>query len=234
MRQLLFIIISTALLSGCSSKEAHENQKALTILVDITDSLTCKPDTTKIFDKLGLKEDMWQGVKVTVSSISELDINPIETIVLPSEDSWNSNKGTREAKVDRFKKELFAKIRDVVSRAKGSEGHTILYRSLCRNLNALANSKADYKGLMIFSDLEENDSTSFYSPSVFKQLKTNPSVIERLLERNGKLADLQGIHAYFEYAPVGYIDNARYMTVSCFFARLLQHHNAKVHIGNNI
>jgi hypothetical protein len=236
MKTLISLII--VLLSAVSCKTGDNKaliyNREIYLLIDKTDPLSVRPDIDHLFVSTGLVDNIWLGVKVTRGEISETDINQVEIISITAEDSWLGTQLIREAKVARFKKELKQKIEQMLGNATKSQEHSIIYRTTCRYLNALAKSKAEYKFMYVYTDCMENDSISFYADSTLQQIQTRPEVIKAYLERSTKLVDLTGINVSIMYTPRSYDDNERFMVVSSFFADIFRRKHAQVTIGNNI
>ena len=148
---------------------------------------------------------------------------------MPGENSWYSSKPIREAKIAKFKADLHQKLGVLVNGANGSEGHSIIYRSLARYLALLVSRPAKYKALIVYSDLLENDEISFYDPNIFNKLKKRPLDIQKQLEREMPLSDLITINVFMVYDPQSYYDNNRFMTCSEFFGKLFRSKHAWVH-----
>lgn len=230
MKNKLFILIVCILgCLSCTTSKTESFDKELVILIDKTDALTVKPDENHIYASLGLNTDMYQGVRITLSTISEKDLNTSETVSLPAESDWLSNKTIREARVAKFKKEFHQKLDSILNNADSIQPHSIVYRSCVRQLELLASRPAKYKALIIYSDLMENDEVSFYDPFIFKSIRYTPRVIQKQLEQLMPLNDLTSINVFLVYSPGSYEDNSRYMSCANFFDRVFKSKHAWVH-----
>src|SRR6185437_3813980 len=229
MKNKLFVF-SICILTCCSCKKSKTEtfDKELVILIDKTDALSVKPDENHIYASLGLSKDndMYQGVRITLSTISEKDLNLSVTVSLPAESDWLSNKTIREARVTKFKNEFHQKLDSIINGADTCRPHSIIYRACVRQLALLASRPAKYKALIVYSDLMENDEVCFYNPYTFKSVRYTPILIQKQLEQLKPLNDLTSINVFLVYSPGTYEDNNRYMACANLFDRVFMSKNA--------
>jgi hypothetical protein len=233
MKLLILLLLGMLTLSACTTK-IPAYQVDMEIVLDKTDPIFCKPDVDRIYEKTGLTEDMHRSVRITISTVSEIDVNAVEILTLPAGSFWFKKKANRKVAVARFKRLLQAKVDSIVADTHTVQRHTIFYRALCRRLNVLSHSKSETRCMYIYSDCQENDSISFYSPQIIRLLKHEPQTVRHMLEGNGKIGDLSGIDITLVYSPKNYAENGRYMVAACFFCRLFQRRHGRVHFGTNI
>ena len=234
MKKIINYIIM--LLIGCfcmaCSKEPLKNDKEVVMLIDESDPLRLKPDADEISSQLGLKQDIWQGIKVLITYISDKDINTEKVISLEKAAMLSGNKQLRTLQVEHFKKELRAALSG--AHTSGSLNNSIIYRTVARHLNELSASTAKSKYLMLYSDLMENDEISFYNPATLSLLRTHPDVIRQRLERTIKLRNLTGIQVWLLYEPKSFNENNTYMAAANLYKQMLEAKGATVHIANTL
>jgi hypothetical protein len=221
---ILFVCI------GCTSGPVQYDQ-SLTLLLDKTDHLQLYPKAEDISAQLNLKENIWQGVTIKITSISDQDVNDCKFVTLPPENQWTGTEAIRQSKINHFKKELIVALAD--SRPTSVLGHSIVYRSILKVLTELSASRADKRCLAVYSDLMEHAEVDFYSPKTLQILRTNPASVLSVLEQSGQLPTLTGIQVWLIYNRPTYESNNTYMVVARFYKQLLESHGAIVHIEHS-
>lgn len=212
-------------------KEVPEKSTEAIILIDNTDAISSRPDNSQIIKSFNLNKDIWQTINITVSFLSNKDLTSSKTLSLESENRLLASKQLRIAKVENFKKALKkALVVDTVS----TFNHSIIYRTIARNLNALSKSNASNKHLIIYSDLMENGEVSFYDNKTLALVKTNPNIIQSILEKDEVINNLKGIETWFIFNPKTYQQNNIYMIVANFYKYLLEAKGAKVYIQQSV
>jgi hypothetical protein len=213
-----------------SCKQATEKSTECIQFIDNTDDLSSKPNVNQIIKMYDIDKDIWQSLHITVSFLSNKDLTPAKSLSLENENRLLASKQLRISKVENFKRALRkALIVDTTS----SFEHSIIYRTLARNLNALSKSKASKKHMIIYSDLMENGEISFYNKKTFALLKTDPNSVQSILENDEVIHNLKGVEVWFIFSPRSYEQNMTYMTVANFYKNLLEAKGAKVHIQQN-
>jgi len=208
------------------------NDKDLIVLIDQSDPLKITPDADEISIQLGLKEDMWQGIRATVDYISDKDVNASKVISLDKADRLSGNSQLRTAQVIHFKKEFHSALNRADSNS--SLDHSIIYRTVTKQLNALAASTSTTKALLVYSDLMENSELSFYNPATLALLQTHPERVKQQLEKSASLHNLSGIQVWLLYEPASYTENTTYMSIANIYKQLLESKGATVHIEKTL
>jgi hypothetical protein len=216
--------------TGCATtKEPFDTDIA--IVVDKTDRMTTYPTADEIISQLGLKDDPWQGVRITATYISDRDINDLTVLTLEAENEWSGNVIVRKAKIQRFVKQVQRCL--TAMQYNGTCPYSIIYRTVARQANRLSTSKAKRKLLLVYSDLYENDvDLNFYDPKVIHRLKTTPQSIITQLEANAPLKPLKGLQLWLIYNPTSFKQNNDYMVIAGFYEHLFMAHGAVTHIAN--
>jgi len=229
---LKYIPLFIALLpcAGCATtKEPFDTDIA--VIVDKTDRMTAYPTADEIVSQLGLKENPWQGVRITATYISDRDINDMAVVTLEAESEWSGNVIVRKAKVQRFIKQLQRCLTEM--HYNGTCPYSIIYRTIARQANRLAASKAKRKLLLVYSDLYENDADlNFYDAKVMHRLQKNPQSVITQLEASAPLKPLKGLQLWLIYNPASFKQNNDYMAIAGFHQHLFTAHGAAVHIAN--
>jgi hypothetical protein len=227
------ICLLTAVTCACFACNTRQQSvdTDITLVVDRTDNVILHPTADGIISQLGLQDSPWQGIRIKLTYVSDLDINPTTVIALEKENEWGGNLTVRRAKVQRFKNQL----RECLQKMRRADTcqHSIIYRTIARQASNLATSPSTKKYLLVWSNLRENaDNINFYDPQTFGLLKTSPQRIRQRLEATCPLSRLKGINVWLLYNPTSYRDNNSYMPLAGFYQHLLESHGAKVHLDS--
>jgi hypothetical protein len=224
------LAIAFGLCASCKNDTASFDTD-LTVIVDKTDRMTAYPTADEITSQLGLKDDLWQGVRITATYISDKDINDVTVLTLESENQWSGNIMMRKAKIQHFVKQLQHCLSEM--KYSGTCPYSIIYRTIARQADKLATSNAHRKLLLVYSDLYENDTDlNFYERNKMNRLRTNPLSIALQLETTEPLKRLIGLQMWLIYNPTSYKQNQAYMTIAEFYQHLFTTHGAVTHIAN--
>ena len=224
-----YLLLMMSISLGCGT-ESRPIDKAMIIAIDRTDPLLLYPNAETISAQLGLKQDIWQGIEVTVVFIQDRDAGESKRITLAWESKWTGNTTIRKAKVEQFKKELRAAL--VPIKSPGSLGHSIIYRNIAKGLIVLSACQATKKYLLVYSDLMENDQLNFYKPQTIDRIRKDPDSIKQRLEQIAAMPDLSGIGVWFLYQPASYEANNLYRDIAHFYTQFLEAKGAVLHVEN--
>ena len=230
MKQVFIFFCICPLLGGCSFSQ-DKYDYAFSVVIDRTDVLAILPNEADILNTTGLDADMWQGLYIEISEISDMDATGHRIFILPKENSLFGNPTARKAKVARFKNDLCQYLATVQKQNSGTLAHSIIWRTLANQLNDLAKMQAAHKSCLVYSDLMENADVSFYSPCTFALLQSNPKAIENQLEKDYDIGSLKGIAIYLVYKPATYDANSSYRVASVFFKSIFLDKGATVTVG---
>lgn len=225
---ILLLIIFCSLLA-----DTKNNLTAVSAIVDITDSLTVKPNTKEIKSLFNLNEKKWEGVDFRLLYITNVSYNPNYEANIEPENQWLSNQFQRNEKIKNFYADIDKIINDTSNESIGKDNSTV-YFPIAEELNRLSQSKATTKEMFIYSDLMENtDELSFYDKNTFKLLKDKPDKIKNYFDSQITLNNLSGIKIYLIYQPTNTKQDDDYKVVSGFYEILFQSKGATVEITAN-
>ncbi|HZY40337.1 MAG TPA: hypothetical protein VFE53_26985 [Mucilaginibacter sp.] len=224
------LFIALWLLISCDdNKPLFDND--ITIIVDKTDRMTAYPTADEITGQLGLKDNPWQGLRITTTYISDKDVNDVTVLTLEAENEWSGNIMMRKAKVQHFIKQLQRCLTAMVN--TGTCPYSIIYRTIARQANRLMISPAHSKLLLVYSDLKENDvDLNFYDSKVMTRIQKNPQSVVTQLEATARLKPLNGLQLWLIYNPVSFTQNNTYMSIAGFYQHLFSANGAEIHIAN--
>lgn len=237
MKTALYITVTAVAIMAIASciKSTPPVTTEAGMLVDITSIPTAKPDTNEILSVFDLKGDKrWNGASFHYSEISDVSYNQISEVKINTADMWSSNEIARDKEIKNFKTAVF-KILDNTEYNKTGKNNSAIYFSIARELNRLANSKAQKRILLIYSDLMENTiDISYYNKKQFQRLTTNPEVIQKQLEQLQTIQNLDGIEVHLIYQPIDSQDDKVFRIVGDFYKKMLEEKGAKVTISASI
>lgn len=237
MKATLYITITTIAIMAIVSciKSTPPVTTEVGLLVDITSIQTIKPDTNEILSVFDLKGDKrWNGATFHYSEISDVSYNQISETKINTADIWSSNEIGRDKEIKNFKTTVL-KILDNTEHNKTGKNNSAIYLPIARELNRLANSKAQKRILLIYSDLMENTiDITFYNKKQFQNLTTNPEAIQKQFEQLQVIQNLHGIEVHLIYQPIDSQSDKVFRIVSGFYKKLLENKGAKVKISASV
>jgi len=231
MRPLFFIpaILVIIALTTCTTMGQTYNREVV-LLSDMTDAEGLQPEMDIIREYFHFKKDPWTGVRFIYLTITDLDLNREQRVTLTKKNVWFSNQLDRNREVKEFLTEFDRVSAEQLTAPKG-RGHSSVYLPLAKQLNALANAKADERIVIVYSDLMEHGDVSFYDPKTFTTLKDDPARIISLLQRQQMLSNaLHGITVYLVYRPLERKQDHQFSVTSKLYKQMLEERGAKVFI----
>lgn len=223
---ILFILLVIGCKRDIPTKIPYDTHAV--ILIDITDPMAIYPSLQQVLPIIQNNTDIWAGIKVETGVISDIGISPSQTTLLEKEISLYGNSYQRRAKVNRWQEALAQTLNSYQQDSLLEKNRTVVFIPILAHLKKLVQSSALNKQLLVYSNLMENSTFSFYNPQTLRQLKSEPDKITRQLLQNDSIPDLTGITIYLCYQPLDYKDAHVYATVSQYFKRLFEANGATV------
>ncbi|MFN8266483.1 MAG: hypothetical protein U0T31_00615 [Chitinophagales bacterium] len=206
----------------------------ITVFIDKTDVQKEQLKVNDIVSLLDIDKHIWQRNKVELQTLSNFQYNNVQEKELPFAFFLVSNPKKRKKDIQQFKTELDSALQSIYDIDSGRTRSSI-YEPIVRTLNAVSQSKAHKKILIVQSDLQENTQIfSVYRESDYLLLQRNR---EQIIERFTKvlaLQNIQDIEVYLIYQPKSDADNDRFILMANLFKEILEQKGAIVHIGSNI
>lgn len=235
----LFYILMALVIAGfvalAASCEQRKAQVAV-LLIDITEPLRAWPQADELAALFDFGSGNRNGASLTVSELNDVSYNKQVAFVLPQGgNAFTTNRFGRTHEVEAFTQAITAYLdsltRDtIIGRPKSS-----LYVPLAMHLNQLAQSNADDRYVIVYSDMMEHSTRlSFYDPATLALLARDPDSIAARLERMAPLVDLSGIRLAFIYQPTDSAADDTFRLVSGFFKSYFEAHGAAVTISANL
>ncbi len=233
-----YIIGTILIIGGAVFAVAYATPKQTTtevsVLRDITSPQLAQPQTDTILPLFNLSNYAWNGAQFQFADISNVGYTQVKEASVSTANQWLSNELKRNSEVSQFNTDVESIITDA-KKEKIGRWHSSIYAPIARELNRMAQSPAQNRILIIYSDLMENDiAVSFYYPNEFSLLQSNPGVIEKYFEKEVPLSQLNGIQVYLIYQPAGTISDWQYSIVSKFYQNLLEQKGAIVTVEANL
>jgi hypothetical protein len=230
-----FVLIVTVIVLGACANMNRRTSTEYSVLRDLTDSTKAMPDEDVLLTDLGIDTNIWNGINFNFFNISDVSYTPHWRISLGTGgDRLASSEFTRKREIVAFKAKLTALLDSARSDTTGRE-HSSIYLPMAEELTRLANSNADRRVLIVYSDLMENTSgLSFYNYKTFAQIDSGPDKIKSKFLAKAKLPDLTGVEIRFIYEPKNAKADNDFRRVSNFFRRMFEEQGAKVSISANL
>ncbi len=223
-----------ALLWGCTPQKDDADSVAVTSIVDITDEVVC-PDTAALFAMMGLQEHPWREYTFSATHITHVDFPATRVAELESESRYTGNQYERQKRIQDFKVSVASGCNNLYDvDTTGSLSHSIVYRTIARELNNLAELSAERKLCVIHSNLMENDEVNLYTKKDWELLVRKPERLRELFLKQVPLEPLSRIEVIFVYAPKDHADNTRYQTIARFFSDFFSEHGAETSIHSKL
>ena len=224
------LLLAICLWQGCDTQPQQTTDTQLTIIIDHTDSMRNYPTPESILQPLDIQHNKWSGFKITLTSISDKDVNDRIVVELPQQSEWSGNIVDRGLQIQHFNAQVQVAL-DTIRRAPTC-AHSIVYRTIAREGNSLAAAHATNKYLLVYSNLYENNGDlNFYRPSFIRELKQTPDKEEQRMVKSMPLDSMAHVQLSLLYNPTSFADNNRFMPVAGLYKRLFEAHGATVHIA---
>jgi len=228
-----FIILIAAILLK-KEIDQHIATTEITVMRDITDSILPQPNLKEILSLLNPENSIWDGSNFRFIDISDVSHNYVNETRIAPENPWLANEFDREKKVKEFNLEVSTIIKNA-GKEKIHKDNSSVFFPIATELNRLSQSSADYRYLLVYSDLAENtDDFSVYKEKDFVLFQTSPVTIRRYFESQVSLKNLKGIHVYLIYQPSNVHADREYNAIAGFYKKLLEEKGAIVEITANI
>jgi hypothetical protein len=230
---LILILLSIAVfLIGCTTNQSSTTQTI--VLMDVTDKFLSRPVATDILNLYGFNQNIYNGGIFQLSDLTKVSFNTTQEVKVAKVNQWLSNQFQRQKEIDTFS----TGISTIISQAEltpTGENNSAIYFPVANALNELAQSKADKKYALIYSDMmEHTPELSFYSKNTLKEVKEKPETIRALLESQVQLQSLQGITIYLLYEPTNSLQDEEFKIVSKFYSDFFESKEATVIIAPNL
>lgn len=231
---LAIILLSIAVfIIGC----ATTNQSITThtiVLLDVTDKFLSRPVAKDVLNLYGFDQNKYNGGIFQLSDLTKVSFNETQEVRVGKVNQWLSNQFQRGNEIDTFNN----RVTNIISQAElapAGENNSSIYFPVASALNELAQSNADKKYALIYSDLMENTpQITFYNTTILNEMKEKPEAVRNLLESQLQLQSLSGITIYLLYEPTNSLQDEEFKIVSKFYSDLLESQGATVIIGSNL
>ncbi len=230
---IVIILLSLAvLLLGCTANPSTTTH--ILVLGDKTDKFLSRPVAKDILNLYGFDQNMNNGGVFQLSDLTKVSFNKIQEVKIEKVNLCLSNQFLRGNEIDTFK----SGVTDIISQAEqapAGENNSSIYYPMAEALNELAQSNAEKKYALIYSDLmEHTPELSYYSKKILNEMRDNPDAIRTLLEAQVKLNSLQGITIYLLYEPTNSLQDEEFKIVSKFYSDLFTSKGAVVIVTPNL
>ena len=234
--RLIISVMSLVALLGCQAPKSTETE--VSIMFDITGSSgNDKMDITTqdVYEIFDLADNPFNFGQFRASTLTETHLSKIyQTKLLPVVSIGDYNKFSRENHIRLFLKDIDSLLFTVKNAGNGKKASS-LFIPISKELHRLANSKANKKVLLCFTDLFENSSSMFsvYPSNNLAIDMENLDKLTELLSKKAPIPDnLRNIEIYLIYNPDLNTDRS-FLMLSQWYKALLESKGAIVHISAN-
>lgn len=234
MKTILITLSIIICLAGLAWNQLPKQETTeISVLRDVTDEELAKPNLNDINALYGFDKEKWSGGKFRFSNLSDLGLNYINEIELPSQQALLSNEIEREAELKKFR----GGIETIISKAsEDSIGrtHSAVYGPMVNELEHLSLSKSEKRILIVYSDLLENKpGFSVYGNQNPAMQKPDEDSILMEFRKKHSLPSLQGVAVYFIFQPANESEDEAFQFMSGIYQKLLEEKGATVFIRAN-
>ncbi len=234
MKTTILILLFSITIFIIAWMTSQTSTTEVAVFRDITDQELAQPSVADVLRLYDFAQNKWNGAVFHFSDITQVSFNPAEEIKLETANQWTNNEFQREDEVKQFQKSVAGILAQAEQAIVGKRNSSI-YLPIANELNRLAQSKADKKYLLIYSDLMENTSSlSFYNKKTLALLQTDPEAIRKQFDQLETLQNLGGIEVYFIFQPIDTYSDKAFTIATAFYKKLLEDKGATVHISANI
>jgi hypothetical protein len=221
------IILTLVALMGCGNNNQTSPKEVTSVywLPDLTDDIqhTAIDEVKGLY---GLKERTDRGAEFTIQSITDAEYAPSASLSLPPQPLLFQNPGQRMADIDSFLASVGRAAEGVCGKTTNkprSEVFSALIHALGDLSKERQEGRADKLFLICESDLGENEEYfSVYRDRDLVLLEQNPSAVEEILSRYGRIPDLHSISIRFSYRAKNYSDGKRYGLMAALLRRMIE------------
>ena len=240
MKILLYTIMM--LLLGSCTKNSQDQDTFITVLKDVTDNLTLKPNSNAILGIYNLKDHKQAAAGFRYCEVTNMVLNPTIDLILPGGSvTEQNNKNSEPLFRERAILNFYDSIRKVMA-VSGLRPLTTLPNSMCfeavaAELTLLTKNNYQRKFLLCYSNLFQNSSLfNAYNTKVQKEISDHPAAIAQQLENTHLLPGrLTGIVVVFLYLPQTPRQDNLFAQMVTIYKMLLQPRGAivRVQASNN-
>ncbi|MCC7452651.1 MAG: hypothetical protein IT222_00685, partial [Crocinitomix sp.] len=198
----IILLLPLLLLIGCDAFN-DPKEYATSVLYDCTgDTLPYSPES--VIKQLHLEDDPWSGRSFRFIPITDVDINPVEELKLPSATEWSSVLDERNDAIDSFT----FRIRSVLPTPSPGFEKSSLWIPLMNEIEHLEKSGCDHSTIYFLSDmLMHDDILNFYDDKTRSDLFKNPQALRDRLRRYLPTDTISNIEVVIIYQPKGSDEN---------------------------
>lgn len=238
--KLILIILLISITNACN-KSPQEQGFYIALIKDVTDEHILQPQAQSILALFNLSENKSNSANFRYSEIRDLSLVPVTTFYLPDECTTESKNSKNEP---HFREKLILTFYDTIKKVLSKPNinndssflnHSECFRSICNELNVLAQNSSSKRILIVFSNLFENSKIlNVYSRKSKNLLNKEPGKIKKIFQNMHMLPDrLNGIMTVFVYQPKNREDDKQFNAMVSIYKSLLQERGAKVIIQAN-
>lgn len=224
------VIIILCLLTACKRQSGSYGS----IIKDVTDKFPTEIMAQDVYNLAHVPECLYNSHTIRLKYVNNYEYTPTRQLCIDGVPACLSNELTRQEELNGFFKGVQKEMNMFYPR------DTVLMRSaildeLIRELNAVASSGAKYRYVVLYSDCCINTiDFSCYDKRDLYDLMNEPDTVEHRLLRHVTPQNYSGVQVHIIFQPRNDGENVRFVIMSNFIKRMLEHYNATVTIQANL
>lgn len=235
---ILLITIAIASVLSCNKKEkATPKSIAVSVIVDITDSIALYPNADAVLRSYQFDKDKNTKALCRVCLITDKQLNAIEDYhlddgVTTERDNKFDDPQHRQKLILLYYQTIRKALSDFTAiHSKDSAlKHSECFKTIAGELSEMKRKHADKNTLLVFSDISENsDLFSSYTKKGKDLLFNHPEKLIAIFEQTKLLPDdLKGFNIFFVFQPKSRDEDKVYVAMSNIYKSLLEKRGARV------
>jgi len=228
-------VLMTLVLGGCKSAFEKKPVNSIAWIQDSTDSLA-RANATEILALYKLSDDrVAEGYYFRSSFIGDADNREVVEYRVPATSWVDADQVERVHTIKTFEANISSLIVRLNREVPQPKKHSLVYQSICREMDALAKVDAQSHTLVINSDLQQNDDQfSFYRYRDFSLAEQDPQAAAKALLAIRPMPKVSNLKVYVINRPRTYEEQKKFSVAVRVFECLFQKQGAEMMVGPNI
>jgi len=238
MKALICIVVCCSLVSCDGSFQSffkpNNSTTAVSVIKDDTDSTLPQPRAADVMPLFNLSDRTAQnGFIFRERSISNTSLNPTRQYYV-KRGEFMDDENSRISELKAFKNKVIRYIDSLVETPK-PKSNSLVYQTILSELDALVQTKAENKYMIIYSYMLQNsDEFSYYKKSDVLQAQLHPEQVVARFEKMGKLPDLTGVKVFVICNPGSYENEKKINLSIATFRALIEAKNGTLVLASNM
>jgi len=230
-----YIIIGWLCSVLCSCTQTTSNTDVYSVLVDVTDKHLAQPNEVEMIQLID-GSNREGKIVFRYSQITDVNLNTIEVLALPSRKTGLLSNAVMEKKEERaFQQSLAGVLKPRDSMAPTP--HSAIFDPILRELYYLSRlPQRNHKTFIIYSDLRENNPwVSIYSDSDRWTLEHDPEkLVNRYMEKVVNITTVENISVHVIYHPIDNRDSNEFTYLQNLYTKVFAELDIPISFSANL